>query len=116
MLEWLHASWSDWRQAACLALRELAHNTTTSFYSKTQLSDLRGSGNALLKSVFSILRNLQPIVWACAADALSKCLRIMVEQWHPGTTGRLCQVYQQTMEGLGKAGTPMTLTSATTAT
>lgn len=62
--------------AACLALRELARNATISFYGKTQSSDLRGSGNALHESVFPILRDPQPIVRACAADALSECLRI----------------------------------------
>ena len=81
-----------------------------------QSLDLCSSINALLKSVFPVLRNLQPIVRACAAKALSKCLRIVVERWHPGTKRKLCQVYQQTMESLGKAETPPPSTSATVAT
>ena len=105
----------DRRLAACLALRELARNAPTSFYSKTQSSDLRGSGNALLESVFPVLRGPQPIVQACGAEALSECLHIVVERRRPGTTGTLCQVHQRTMEGLGEAGTPLPSTSATAA-
>ena len=79
LLEWLRAARSDWWQATCLALRKPAGKTTTSFNSKTQFPSLLGSDNVLLKSIFTVLRNSQTIVWACTADALSKCLCIMVE-------------------------------------
>ena len=73
---------------ACLILKDLFYNAPTSFYSKKQLLDLCSSINTLLKSVFHVLHNPQPIVPACAANALFNCLCILIKRRHPSTMGR----------------------------
>lgn len=50
--------------------------------------------------IFEAIRDPQPIVRACAADALSQCLKILVERRHLSLTGLLCQVHFSMMEGL----------------
>ena len=45
------------------------------------------------------MRDPQPIVRASAADALSQCLKILLERQHTSLTGLLCQVHFSVMEG-----------------
>lgn len=49
--------------------------------------------------IFNAIRDLQPIVRVCAADALSQCLKTIVERRHLSMTGLLCQVHFSIMEG-----------------
>ena len=108
-LEWLRMDRPDRRLAACLTLKELARNAPTSFYSKTSYSVTngnssvtagRGSGsNEFIDCIFPVLRDPQPIVRACAADALSECMQILIKRQHRSTTGTLCQIYKEMMDG-----------------
>jgi FKBP12-rapamycin complex-associated protein len=91
------------RLAACLSLKQLAINAPTTFHSKTSQSTLgQGGSNEFLDQIFHAIRDPQPIVRACAADALSQCLQIIVERRHFSMTGLLCQVYFALMEGLNQ--------------
>jgi hypothetical protein len=88
------------RLAAALALKELAIHAPTAFYSKTSQSTLgQGGSNEFLDYIFQAVRDPQPIVRACAADALSQCLKILMERQHLSLTGLLCQVHFSVMEG-----------------
>lgn len=90
-----------YRIAACLSLKELAIHAPTSFHSKTSQSTLgQGGSNEFLDHIFQAIRDPQPIVRACAADALSQCLKILVKRRHLSLTGLLCQVHFSVMEGL----------------
>ena len=89
------------RLAASLSLREFAIHAPTAFYSKTSQSTLgQGGSNEFLDYIFQAVRDPQPIVRACAADALSQCLKILMERQHMSLTGLLCQVHFSLMEGL----------------
>eukprot|EP00536_Pseudo-nitzschia_multiseries_P002882 jgi/Psemu1/318014/estExt_fgenesh1_pm.C_410004 len=100
-LEWLRTDRSDRRLAATLALKEFAIHAPTAFYSKTSQSPLgQGGSNEFLDYIFQAVRDPQPIVRACAADALSQCLKILMERQHMSLTGLLCQVHFSIMEGL----------------
>lgn len=89
------------RLAACLSLKEFAIHAPTTFHSKTSQSTLgRGGSNEFLDHIFQAIRDPQPIVRACAADALSQCLKILVDRRHLSLTGLLCQVHFAMMEGL----------------
>jgi serine/threonine-protein kinase mTOR len=89
------------RLAACLALKEFAIHAPAAFHSKTSQSTLgQGGSNEFLDYIFQAIRDPQPIVRACATDALSECLEIIVERRHPSLTGLLCQVHFSLMEGL----------------
>lgn len=100
-LEWLRTERSDRRLAAALSLKELAIHAPTAFHSKTSQSTLgQGGSNEFIDNIFQAIRDRQPIVRACAADALSQCLKILVERRHPSLTGLLCQVYFSLIEGL----------------
>lgn len=93
------------RLAACLALREFAIHAPTTFHSKTTTSQQamgQGGSNTFLDHIFEAIRDKQPIVRACAADALSQCLKIIVERRHLSLTGLLCQVYFSLIEGLNE--------------
>ena len=96
-LEWMGTDRSDRRLAATLTLKELAIYAPAAFYSKT--SDVTGS-NEFLDLIFGVLSDVQPIVRACAADALSQCLKILVDRHHSSLTALLCQVHFHLMEGL----------------
>lgn len=73
----------------------------TTFHSKTSQSTLgQGGSNEFLDHIFQAIRDPQPIVRACATDALSQCLKLLVERQHPSLTGLLCQVHFNIMEGL----------------
>lgn len=101
-LEWLKMDRPDRRLAACLTLKELAQNAPTSFYSKTTysaVSRVSGGSNEFIDFVFPVLRDPQPIVRACAADALSVCIQVLFAKQHRSTTGILCQIYKEMMEG-----------------
>ena len=88
------------RLAATLALKEFAIHAPTAFYSKTSQSTLgQGGSNEFLDYIFQAVRDPQPIVRACAADALSQCLKILMERKHLSLTGLLCQVHFSVMEG-----------------
>lgn len=100
-LEWLRNARSDRRLAACLCLKEFATNLPTTFHSKTNASNSFGS-NEFLDHIGFAIRDPQPIVRACAADALSQCLKILVERHRPSLTGLLCQVYDSILDGLKK--------------
>ena len=89
------------RLAACLALKEFAIHAPTTFYSKTSQATLgQGGSNEFLNHIFDAVRDPQPIVRACAADALSQCLKILMDRQHKSLTGLLCQVHFAVMEGL----------------
>ena len=60
----------------------------------------QGGSNEFLDHIFQAIRDPQPIVRACATDALSQCLKILVERHHPSLTGLLCQVHFNVMDGL----------------
>jgi hypothetical protein len=87
--------------AAALALKEFAIHAPTAFYSKTSQSTLgQGGSNEFLDYIFRAVRDPQPIVRACAADALSQGLKILLDRQHLSLTGLLCQVHFSVMEGL----------------
>jgi hypothetical protein len=89
------------RLAAALALKEFAIHAPTAFYSKSSQSTLgQGGSNEFLDYIFQAVRDPQPIVRACAADALSQCLKILMDRQHLSLTGLLCQVHFSVMEGL----------------
>ena len=95
----------DPRLAACLSLKEFAIHAPTAFYSKTSQSSLGqgGNQNLLLDSIFSgAVFDPQPIVRACAADAVTSCLNIIMERQHVSLTAILCQVYAHVLEGLNQ--------------
>ena len=111
-LEWLRMDLPDKRLAACLTLKELAKNAPSLFYSKTNYSvtnsssaatvtvSRSGSGsNEFIDFVFPSLRDPQPIVRACGADALSECIKILIQRQHQTITGTLCQIYKEMMDG-----------------
>ncbi|KAG7341979.1 phosphatidylinositol 3- and 4-kinase [Nitzschia inconspicua] len=103
-LEWLRTERSDRRLAATLALKEFAIHAPTAFYSKTsQLTLGQGGSNEFLDYIFQAIRDPQPIVRACAADALTECLKILMDRQHTSLTGLLCQVHFTVMEGLETA-------------
>ena len=82
-------------------MKELAIHAPTAFHSKTSQSTLgQGGSNEFLDHIFEAIRDPQPIVRACAADALSQCLKILVKRDHASLTGLLCQVHFSLMEGL----------------
>ncbi|MGK3735478.1 MAG: hypothetical protein ACI90V_002318 [Bacillariaceae sp.] len=84
-----------------MALKEFATHAPTAFYSKTSQSTLgQGGSNEFLDYIFQAVRDRQPIVRACAADALSQCLKILMERQHMSLTGLLCQVHFSVMDGL----------------
>lgn len=84
-----------------MALKEFAIHAPAAFHSKTSQSTLgQGGSNEFLDHIFQAIRDSQPIVRACATDALSQCLEIIVERRHPSLTGLLCQVHFNLMEGL----------------
>jgi len=93
------------RLSACLALEEFAIHAPTAFYSKTSQSGAYGGSNEFLETIFQAIRDPQPIVRVCAADALSQCLRILVERRVSSLTGLLCQVHFALMEGLQQDAT-----------
>lgn len=100
-LEWIRTERSDRRLAACLSLKEFAIHAPTTFHSKTSQSTLSQAGsNEFLDHIFQAVRDPQPVVRACAADALSQCLNILVDRRHLSLTGLLCQVHFSLMEGL----------------
>jgi len=100
-LEWLRTERSDRRLAACLALREFAIHAPTTFRSKTSQHIVgQGGSNQFLDHIFQAIRDPQPMVRACAADALSQCLKILVDRRQLSLTGLLCQVHFSLMEGL----------------
>eukprot|EP00934_Nitzschia_sp_Nitz4_P000121 Nitzschia sp. Nitz4//scaffold14_size191712//162960//172475//NITZ4_001752-RA/size191712-snap-gene-0.144-mRNA-1//1//CDS//3329537014//121//frame0 len=100
-LEWLRTDRSDRRLAACLALSQFAIHAPTTFYSKTSHSILgAGGSNEFLSHIFESIRDPQPIVRACAVDALSRCLRVLMERSHGSLTSMLCQVHFSLLEGL----------------
>ncbi|CAB9503979.1 protein kinase mTOR [Seminavis robusta] len=112
-LEWLRTERSDRRLAAALSLKELAIHAPTAFHSKTSQSTLgQGGSNEFLDHIFEAIRDPQPIVRACAADALSQCLKLLVERQHPSLTGLLCQVFFSLMEGLKQEATKKRTISA----
>lgn len=87
--------------AACLSLKEFSIHAPTTFYSKTSQATLgQGGSNEFLNHIFEAVRDPQPIVRACAADALSQCLKILMDRQHKSLTGLLCQVHFAVMEGL----------------
>jgi FKBP12-rapamycin complex-associated protein len=61
----------------------------------------QGGTKEFLTQIFPALRDPQPIVRACAADALAECLKIIVDptRKHHSTTGILCQIYSYVMNG-----------------
>lgn len=89
------------RLAACLSLIEFATHLPTTFHSKTSQATLgQGGSNEFIDYIFQAICDPQPIVRACASDALSQCLRILVERRHQSLTGLLCQVYFSLIDGL----------------
>ena len=100
-LEWLGTERSGRRLAACLTLMEIAIHAPTAFFSITsQSTSATGGNNQFLYLIFPVLRDPQPIVRACAADALSKCLKILVDRQQLSLTGMLCSLHFDVMDGL----------------
>jgi serine/threonine-protein kinase mTOR len=57
--------------------------------------------NEFFEYIFGAIRDPQPIVRACAVDALSQCLKIIVHRRHYlSLTTLLCQVYALVKSGL----------------
>jgi serine/threonine-protein kinase mTOR len=84
-----------------LTLKEFAIHAPTAFYSKaSQLTLGQGGSNEFLDYILQAVRDPQPIVRACAADALSECLQILMERQQTSLTGLLCQAHFSVMEGL----------------
>lgn len=63
-----------------------------------------GGSNEFLDHIFPVLRDPQPIVRVCAADALSECLQILMERQHRNMTASLCTMYSNMMDGLLNSG------------
>lgn len=118
-LEWLRSDRGDHRRlAAVLVLCELAKEAPTAFYSKTQqskpvdgavkeggllagLGDLGlGRTNEFLDNIFPALRDRQLIVRVGAADALSECVKILMERQPNSMTAPLCNLFADMMQGL----------------
>eukprot|EP00956_Cyclotella_meneghiniana_P005863 scaffold7678_cov94-Cyclotella_meneghiniana.AAC.3 len=118
-LEWLRSDRGDHRRlAAVLVLRELAREAPTAFYSKTQqskpvdgavkdggllagLGDLGlGGSNEFLDNIFPVLRDRQLIVRVCAADALSECVKILMDRQPNFMTAPLCNLFSDMMQAL----------------
>lgn len=100
-LEWLGSPRSSRRLAACLTLREIAKNAPTAFFSITsQNRSASGGTSQFLDHIFPVIRDVQPIVRACAADALSSCLKVLVDRQQLSLTGMLCRLYFDMMEDL----------------
>jgi FKBP12-rapamycin complex-associated protein len=61
----------------------------------------QGGTDEFLSQIFPAVRDPQPMVRACAADALAECLKIIVDptRKHHSTTGILCQMYAFVMDG-----------------
>lgn len=88
------------RLAACLAMQEFAIHAPGAFYSKTSQSTSYVGSNEFMDYVFQAIRDPQPIVRVCAADALSQCLKVLVKRQVPSLTALLCQTHFALMEGL----------------
>ena len=59
-----------------------------------------GGTNDFLDHIGPVLRDPQPVVRACAADALSECLSILMERQHRSMTAPLCSMYFDVLDGL----------------
>ena len=100
-LERLRNGRSDRRLAACLLLTELAVHTPSTLHSKTSQTEYGlGGSNEFIDHLFDAVKDPQPIVRACAADALSQNLKILVQRGQTALTRILCQVYRNTLQGL----------------
>jgi FKBP12-rapamycin complex-associated protein len=90
------------RLAAVLSIKELAKNAPGTFYSKMNQTVMnQGGTHEFLHQLLPVLRDAQPIVRACGADALAECLKIIVDpsRKHHSTTEILCQIYSFVMDG-----------------
>lgn len=74
-------------------------NAPTAFYAKTSASG-HGGSNVFFDHIAAVLADPQPIVRACAADAFSQCLKILVDRQHASLTVLLCQIHFSLMDGL----------------
>ena len=119
-LEWLQSDRSDRKLAAVLVLSELAKSSPTAFYSKTNTSSTLSGGrggsmgvlasyldglglsgtNEFLEHIHPVLTDPHPIVRVCAADALSECLKILMDRQQRAMTAPLCKLHSQMMDGL----------------
>lgn len=91
----------SYRLAASLTLKELAINASTAFFAKTTQTNVgHGGSNEFLDRIIPVLADPQPIVRACAADALSQCLKILVHRQHASLTALLCQIHFSLMDNL----------------
>ena len=61
-----------------------------------------GGTNDFLDHIFPVLRDPQPIVRVCAADALSECLVILMDRQRRSMTAPLCTLHSNMMEGLNR--------------
>jgi hypothetical protein len=102
-LEWLRSDRGDHRRlAAVLVLRELAREAPTAFYAKTQQSRDGETwiSNEFLDNIFPVMRDRRLIVRVCAADALSECIKILMERQPTSMTAPLCNLFSDMMQGL----------------
>jgi hypothetical protein len=77
------------------------HSCTDGILSFTNQSNSSDSGmNQFLDLIFLAIRGTQPIVLAFAADALSICLKTLIDQKQHSLTGMLCSLHFDVMEGL----------------
>jgi hypothetical protein len=117
-LEWLRSDRSDRKLTAVLVLRELAREAPAAFYSKTEnvaasgLGAFRDGGllagaelglhgtNEFLDHIFPVLRDDKLVIRVCAADALSECIKILMERRPRSMTAPLCTLYSNMIFGL----------------
>jgi hypothetical protein len=107
-LEWLRLERSDRRLSACLSLKALAVNAPTAFYTKTSTPRSTetiyayGDSNEFLDNIIPVIRDPQPIVRACAADALSQCLKVLIDRTSqpPSLICYLTRLYNEMMQEL----------------
>ena len=59
-----------------------------------------GGTNEFLDHILNVIRDPQPIVRVCAADALSECLTILMERQRRSMTAPLCTLFASMMDGL----------------
>ena len=77
-------------------MKELAVSSPAVFMSKINQEDT----NAMAADIFfPVLRDLQPIVRVCAADALTEFFKVVIDRKYKSATGLLCNCYTNAIDG-----------------
>lgn len=90
-----------------MRIKELAKNAPTNFYAKINQNLVNNDGiNKFLSRLLPVLKDEQPIVRACGADALAACLKIIVDpaRRHHCATENCFQIYEFIEQGLNVNG------------